>query len=112
VVFGADRDLRYHLSGQGVEHVDRLVVPARRHSSVPCGFSWSMSGLPPPGTCHFATTLRLAKSMTDTDPSRRLETYSDFVSRETCRPCAPRPVGMNWISFIAIGSTTETPIRP
>src|ERR1700687_4599432 len=71
-----------------------------------------MSGRPPPGMYHFATTACDAKSMTETDPSRRLDTYRDFVSRETCSPCAPRPVGMNWTSFIATGSITETPILP
>ena len=71
-----------------------------------------MSGLPPPGITHLATTERLAKSITETDPSRRFETYSDFVSRDTCNPWAPRPVGMNWTSFIDTGSTTDTPMRP
>src|SRR5256885_13688614 len=79
------------------------------HSCDPSGLSCSMSGLPPPGMCHVATTDRVAKSMTDTEPSSRLDTYSDFVSRETCRPCAPRPGGMDWVSFIAPRSTTETP---
>src|SRR5205807_8734596 len=44
------------------------------HSWVPSGFSCSMSGLPPPGMDHLATTLRVANSMTEMVPSSRLVT--------------------------------------
>src|SRR5436190_17575508 len=40
------------------------------HSWVPSGETWSMSGLPP--TCHVATTLRVAKLITEMVPAIRL----------------------------------------
>ncbi len=43
-------------------------------SWVPSGLSCIMSGLPPPGIDRLATTLLVAKSITDIEPSRRLET--------------------------------------
>src|SRR5207302_1890650 len=52
-----------------------LHAPSRRVSPVAAGFSWSMSGVPPPGIRHLATTLRVEKSMTENEPSRRFETY-------------------------------------
>src|SRR5947208_2423579 len=62
-----------------------------------------MSGLPPPGMRHLATTRRDAKSITEIDPSRRFDTYRDRASRDTCRPCAPWPVGMNWRTLVPSG---------
>ena len=38
-----------------------------------------MSGLPPPGMCHFVATLRVARSMSDTLPSPRFDTYITFA---------------------------------
>src|SRR3954447_17521259 len=41
------------------------------HSTRPSALTLPMSGLPPPGIVHVATTCLVAKSSTDTDPSPR-----------------------------------------
>ena len=78
-----------------------------------------MSGLPPPGIGQSATTLRVAKSSTDTPPLPpalpwilllpRLVTYSLVPSRLGYRPCVPMPVWMKPVSLNASPSIWKMP---
>src|SRR5947208_12246276 len=56
-----------------IAYTSELDRPAS-HRIVPSADTPPMSGLPPPGMCQVAVTLRVAKSITETDPSPRLET--------------------------------------
>jgi hypothetical protein len=49
---------------------------------LPSGETDPMSGEPPPGIVQVATTVSVAKSITDTDPPSRLVAYSCVPSRD------------------------------
>ena len=68
-----------------------------------------MSGLPPPGMRQVVDTLRVARSTTEIEPSRRLETYRNLESRLTYSPWAPLPVGRKPSDLNVSPSTKYTP---
>src|SRR6476469_7321703 len=72
------------------------IVPLYRleiQSCDPSGDCAIMSGVPP--IIHVAMTWRVAMSITESEPPRRLVTNSLVASRLIPMPCAPGPAWMN-----------------
>ena len=70
-----------------------------------------MSGLPPCGIFHLATSLRVARFSTEMLPSSRLLISIFRESRVMYRPCVPLPVFRKPVTFSVFPSISHNPFR-
>src|SRR5216117_3378487 len=70
----SDWNFRDEMAVIGIDGIDLGVVSAGKPEHFAIGETPPMSGLPPPGNCHFLTTLWVLKSRSEILPSLRFVT--------------------------------------